>query len=63
MEAMSFSLLDLFALERTAPQLVTVQAQALARAVAESMGYVMSQSGVELRLSWSPVPSLGSPTY
>ena len=48
---MSFSLLDLFALERTAPQLVTVQAQALARAVAESMGYVMSQSGVELRLS------------
>ena len=38
LEAMSFSLLDLFALERTAPQLVTVQAQALARAVAESMG-------------------------
>ena len=58
---MSFSLLDLFALERTAPQLVTVQAQALARAVAESMGYVMSQSGVELRLSVEPGSFPGEP--
>ncbi len=57
LEAMSFSLLDLFALERTAPQLVTVQAQALARAVAESMGYVMSQSGWSFGCLWSPVPS------
>lgn len=61
LEAMSFSLLDLFALERTAPQLVTVQAQALARAVAESMGYVMSQSGVELRLSVEPGSFPGEP--
>lgn len=61
LEAMSFSLLDLFALERVEPQLVTVRAQALARAVAESMGYVMSQSGVELRLSVEPGSFAGEP--
>ena len=48
LEAMSFSLLDLFALERSEPQMTSVQAQSLARSVSESAGYLMEQSRVKL---------------
>lgn len=51
LEAMSFSLLDLFALERSEPQMSVVQAQALARSVEESIGYVMAQGQITLHIS------------
>ena len=61
LEAMSFALLDLFALERSQPQLVPIQAQALARSVAASANYLMDQSRLEFRLSVEPGSFHGEP--
>ena len=61
LEAMSFALLDLFALERAEPQLAPIQAQALARSVASSANYLMTQSHLELRLSVEPGSFHGEP--
>ena len=58
---MSFALLDLFALERAEPQLAPIQAQALARSVASSANYLMTQSHLELRLSVEPGSFHGEP--
>lgn len=54
LEAMSLSLLDLFALERQAPQMGPVQAQALARAVAESSRYLLRERRVQLVVTVEP---------
>ena len=48
LEAMSFSLLDLFALERSQPAMGQVDARRLAQSVAGSMAYPMAQSRVTL---------------
>ena len=48
LEAMSLALLDLFALEREAPELQPVSAVQLVRAVSESMEPVLSAAGLRL---------------
>lgn len=59
LEAMSFSLLDLFALEQQAPQMAPVNAQALAHAVAESVAYPFSQGEITLSVEAAPGAVLG----
>lgn len=61
LEAMSFALLDLFALERAEPQMQTVNARALAQAVRDSAQYPYGQAGVELKLSVAPGALRGEP--
>lgn len=61
LEAMSLSLLDLFALERQVPQMGPVQAQALARAVAESSRYLLEERQVQLVVSVEPGQFQGEP--
>lgn len=54
LEAMSFALLDLFALEGERPQFRMVSAGRLAQEVERSCAYLMKNSGVELRLQVAP---------
>lgn len=50
LEAMSFSLLDLFALERAEPNMAPLSAKHLAAGAAESVGYLMKQGGIQLQV-------------
>lgn len=61
LEAMSLALLDLFALERQSPNLVPVQAQALARSVQESCRFLLEERQVHLEVSVEPGQLLGEP--
>lgn len=61
LEAMSFALLDLFALEGTEPNMQKINAQALARAVRDSAQYPFGQAGVTLKLSVAPGTVRGEP--
>lgn len=59
LEAMSFSLLDLFALERSEPQLGPVNARRLAREAAESASYPFAQGEIPLEVEAAPGTVLG----
>lgn len=50
LERMSFALLDLFALEREAPEMVPCSMAALGEEAAQSCSYLLEQSGVQLDL-------------
>ncbi len=50
LEAMSFALLDLFSLERSAPQMERVNLRRLLSAVRESLRYPMEKAGVRLEV-------------
>ena len=61
LEAMSFALLDLFSLERSAPQMERVNLRRLMEAVRESLRYPMEKAGLRLELHCPETEVTGAP--
>jgi len=61
LEAMSFALLDLFALDREAPTLRPVSVSQLCRELSQSVAYPLKASGVALRLQAEPCEIIAAP--
>ncbi len=61
LEAMSFALLDLFALEREAPQMRPISVPQLIRELSESAGHLLRESGMSLQTQAEPCEITASP--
>ena len=61
LEAMSFALLDLFALEREAPQMKPVSVARLTQEISDSTEYMLKEDGMRLCVKVEPCEIMASP--